>query len=113
MLNEEKGNIKIQKNYLRHSFNILVMHCRMESDSDDSVIERVSSVKSTPESFDVVPDNRDYQLRFLGSGFSSRGTKLVFKLNKDKELPYVTKTITKKGRGKYLIGKLHILHLHH
>ena len=85
----------------------------MESDSDDSVIERVSSVKSTPESFDVVPAKRDYQLRFLGSGFSSRGTKLIFRLNKDKELPYVTKTITKKGRGKYLIGKFHILHLHH
>ena len=72
------------------------------SDSDsDSVIERVSSVKSTPESFDVVPADKDYQLRLFGSGFSSRGTKLVFHLSKNKELPYVTKTITKKGRGKY------------
>ena len=71
-----------------------------ESDSD-SDIERCSSLKSIPEVFDRVPANVDFKFSFFGSQCSKSGTKLIFPLKAGKELPYLTQTITKKGRGIY------------
>jgi hypothetical protein len=78
-----------------------------ESDSD-SEIERCSSVKSIPEVFEKVPANADFNFRFFGSQCSKSGTKLIFPLKVGKELPYLTHTITKKGKGNYLLTFEHL-----
>ena len=72
-----------------------------DSDSDGG-IERVESVSSMPEMFDVVPEKKDFQFKLFGYQCSKGGTNLVFPLKKGKELPYHTKTVTKKGRGEFL-----------
>ena len=58
------------------------------SDSDsESDIERVSSVNSTKESFDVVPENKDYKFKLL-SNIESSNVKFSYTLKKGKDLPY-------------------------
>ena len=73
----------------------------LDYDSDSSGgIERVCSVTSLPpKSYDHVPETMEFQFKFFGVGCSRSGTKLIFPLKKDKPLPYLTKTLTKKGRG--------------
>ena len=73
------------------------------SDSDsDGGIERVESVSSMPELFDVVPKLTEFQFKLFGYKCSKGGTNLVFPLKEGKKLPYKTKTITKKGTGEFL-----------
>ena len=69
------------------------------SDSDSSDIERVSSTKSIPECFDVVPVSKEFEFRFFGSDCSKSGTKVIYTLKKSKVLPYSFPTKTKKGKG--------------
>ena len=71
------------------------------SDSEsEGEIERVTSVKSQPESFDVTPFSKDYNLKIFTSK-SKNPVQLVFPLKKDKTLPYNTVTKTKKGKGSF------------
>ena len=72
-----------------------------DSESDDGGIERVESVNSIPETFDVVPNTTEFKFKLFGSQCAKSGTNLVFPLKKGKELPYSTKTITKKGKGMF------------
>ena len=71
------------------------------SDSE-SDIERLSSVKSIPESFETVPLSTDYQFRMFGSGCSKAGTRVSYELKKDKPLPYSAPVATKKGQSNCL-----------
>ena len=68
-----------------------------ESESD---IERVSSLKSEPESFDINPFDKDFHLKMYTSK-SKNPVKIIFPLKKGKTLPYTTITKTKKGRGTF------------
>ena len=71
-----------------------------DTDSDSSEIERVCSLTSAPKSYDYVPETTEFKFKFFGVGCSRSGTKLIFPLKKDKPLPYCTKTLTKKGKGR-------------
>ena len=71
----------------------------MMTDSEETDIERCSSIKSAPECFDIVPETIDFKFKFFGNQCSKAGTKIVFPLKEGKELPYHTKTVTKKGTG--------------
>ena len=68
------------------------------SDSE-SDLERVSSVKSIPESYETVPFPIDFKFKVGIEDIFSSTVKFAFLLKKDKELPYNTTTTTKKGKG--------------
>ena len=70
-----------------------------DSDSSECELERVNSVSSTPESFDVVPSKLDFRIRVFGEGCSKKGTSFLYTLQEGKALPYSTRTVTKKGKG--------------
>ena len=72
------------------------------SDSE-SEIEKCSSIRSAPECFDTVPETKEFKLKFFGNQCSKAGTKISFPLKEGKDLPYHTKTITKKGKGMFSI----------
>lgn len=69
-----------------------------DSDSD-SELEQVSSLTSSPESFDLVPKNIDYKIKLFGPECSKKGISFLYTLKEGKELPYSTKTVTKKAKG--------------
>ena len=59
-----------------------------ESDSSDcEQIERVSSLKSIPKSFDKVPDDMDFKLKLKTEATTQ---KLIYRLKKGSALPYTT-----------------------
>lgn len=68
----------------------------MGTSDSDSDYEMVSSQK-TSETFDEVPDDKEYIIKVLGS----ENSKFKFQLLKGKVLPYHTVTKTRKGFGKY------------
>ena len=74
----------------------------MSASDSESDIERVSSTKSTQDSFDQVPQDQDYRFKL----YDWNGhflDKFVYKLKKGKDLPYsVPKTL--KGRYKLICG---------
>ena len=78
-----------------------------DSDSDSgSEIERVSSEKRAPPTFDKNPFDQDFRFKLFGQHCSKSGTKFQFPLKEGKILPYSTITITKKGKGKINLGLL-------
>ena len=66
----------------------------------DGEIERCSSLRSVPDSFDNVPESKDISFKMFGSDCSRKGTNVVFALKEGKTLPYWTTIITKKKRSK-------------
>ena len=75
----------------------------MISDSEsESELERCSSVKSAPETFESVPETKEIPFKMFGSSCPRKGTNFMFTLKEGKTLPYWTTTITKKGLSKQI-----------
>eukprot|EP00092_Neocalanus_flemingeri_P094867 GFUD01120667.1.p1 GENE.GFUD01120667.1~~GFUD01120667.1.p1 ORF type:complete len:109 (-),score=32.03 GFUD01120667.1:193-495(-) len=68
------------------------------TESSESEVELVSSLKTPPVLYDKVPATQKFKLKLFGGQCSKAGTKLRFQLKEGKDLPYNTTTITKKGK---------------
>ena len=76
----------------------------MLSESDyenDSELERASSVSSTPDLYETVPEDTEFKFKLYGKSYSKSGTKFVYTLKEGRHLPYDTRMVTNKGTGTY------------